>query len=105
MEEIDGLQVDLDRLPEELRALGPTVRRWAISEEEERDARLESASTEELAELWLAVSPQLPAINAHLEQAIEGDESPEAIVLAATAETALEAAQVVERRTGSTPAA
>ncbi len=67
MEEIDGLQVDLDRLPEELRALAPTVRRWAISEEEERDARLESASTEELAELWLAVSPQLPAFFADLD--------------------------------------
>ena len=103
MEEISGLQVDLDRLPEELQALAPAIRAWAIADVEERDRRLEEASTEELAELWLRVSPHLPAINAHLEQALEGERSAEAVVLAATAETALEAEQVVQRRTGSAP--
>ncbi|HEX8085559.1 MAG TPA: hypothetical protein VF529_14800 [Solirubrobacteraceae bacterium] len=99
MEEIQGLEVDLGRLPAELHELAPLIRTWSMADEEERDRRLEAASTEELAAFWLAVSPQLPAINAYLESAIEGQESNEAIVLAATAEAALEANRVIERRT------
>ena len=105
MEEIDGLEVDLDRLPPELRQLAPTIREWAMIDAESRDARLEDASTEDLARFWLDVSPELPAINAYLEAAIEGEESTEAIALAATAEGALEAAAIVERRTGQHPTA
>ena len=105
MEEIDGLQVDLDRLPPDLQSLAPVIRQWAIADDEERDRRLEAASTEELAQFWLTVSPELPAINAYLERqtAAEGEEPAEAIALAATAEAALAAAEVVERRTGSAP--
>ena len=103
MEQIDGRNVDLTRLPPDLQELAPLVREWAVGDEEERDRRLESASTEELASLWLAVSPHLPAINAYLEAAVQGPDTDEAIVLAATADTALEAEQVVERRTGQTP--
>ena len=104
MEEIDGLQVDLDRLPPDLQSLAPVIRQWATVDEDERDRRLEAASTEELAQFWLAVSPQFPAVNAYLEeQTIGADESSEAVALAATAEAALGAAQVIERRTGSAP--
>ena len=104
MEEIDGLEVDLDRLPTELQQLAPLIRKWSIADADARDALLESASTEELAEFWLGVSPELPAINAFLEQSSEGEETNEAIVLASTAEAALEAAAFVERRTGQAPA-
>ena len=100
MEQIHGLEVDLGRLPAELQELGPLIRTWAVADEEDRDRRLEAAPTEELASFWLAVSPHLPAINAYLESAIEGQESNEAIVLATTAEAALEANRVIERRTG-----
>ena len=103
MEQIDGRDVDLTRLPPDLQDLAPVVREWAVSDEEERDRRLEAASTEELAALWLAVSPHLPAINAYLEAAVQGPDADEAIVLAATAESAIEAEQVVERRTGQAP--
>ena len=106
MEEIDGLQADLDRLPPDLQSLAPAIRQWATVDEDERDRRLEAASTEELAQFWLEVSPQFPAINAYLEEqtAGEGQESAEAVAVAATAEAALGAAQVIERRTGSAPA-
>jgi hypothetical protein len=104
MEEIDGLQADLDRLPPDLKELAPHIREWAIADENERDRRLEEASTEDLARFWLAVSPHLPAIHAYLEQhATEGQETGEAIALASTAEAALGASAVVERRTGSAP--
>ena len=106
MEEIDGLQVDLDRLPPDLQSLVPVIRQWASVDEDERDRRLEAASTEELAQFWLAVSPHFPAINAYLEeQTVGGQEAPEAVALAATAEAALSASQVIERRTGSAPGA
>ena len=104
MQQIDGLEVDLTRLPAELQGLAPAIRAWAVVDEEARDARLEGAETEELAGLWLNVSPQLAAINAYLESVIQGQESNEAILVAATAEAALEAAKVIERRTGQAPA-
>ena len=103
MEQIDGLEVDLGRLPAELQELAPMIREWSVADEEARDRRLEEGTTEELAAFWLAVSPHLPAINAYLESAIEGQESNEAIVVAATAEAALEASRVIERRTGQLP--
>ena len=105
MEQIDGREVDLTRLPPDLQELEPLIRTWAIGDEEERDRRLEAASTEELASLWLAFSPHLPAINAHLEAAVQGPDADEAIVLASAADTAIEAANVIERRTGDPPAA
>ena len=104
MEEIDGLQVDLGRLPPDLQSLSPVIREWAALDEDARDRRLESAPTEDLAQFWLTVSTQFPSINAYLEEhGGEGQETPEAIALAATAEAALAASQVIERRTGSAP--
>ncbi len=102
-EEIGGLQVDLDRLPEGLRDLAPEIRRWATGDEDEREQRQEAAATEDLASYWLSVSQRFPEINAYLERQIEGGEEVEAVVLGWTAEGALEAAQVVERRTGQMP--
>ena len=105
IEEIGGLQVDLDRLPEDLRDLAPAIRRWATPDEDEREQRLEAASTEELAAYWLELSQRFPDINAYLEGQIEGEKSAEAVALGWTAEGAFEAAQVVERRTGQAPPA
>ena len=98
--QIDGLEVDLGRLPPELQDLAPAIERWAATDPDERDQRLEQAATDDLAQFWLAVSPQLPAINAYLEEQAAGEQSNEAVVLAAMAEAALEASQVIERRTG-----
>ena len=103
-EEIGGLQVDLDRLPENLRDLGPAIRRWGVGDVDAREQRQEAASTEELADYWLSVSQRFPDIHAYLDEQIEGDRSPEALALGWTAEGALEAAQVIERRTGQPPA-
>ena len=105
MEQIDGREVDLTRLPPDLQELAPVIRAWAIGDVEERDRRLESASTEDLASFWLAVSPHLPAINAYLEAAVQGPDADEAIVLASTADSAIEAASIIERRTGDPPTA
>ncbi|HEX8123145.1 MAG TPA: hypothetical protein VF549_17975 [Solirubrobacteraceae bacterium] len=103
-EQIGGLEVDLERLPEELRELAPTIRTWASGDEDEREQRQEAAATEDLAAYWLDVSQRFPEINAYLDREIEGERSPEALVLGWTAEGALEAATVIERRTGQSPA-
>jgi hypothetical protein len=50
-EEIDGLDVDLTRLPPDLRTLVPLIRQWAAGDDEERAQRLAAASTEELQKL------------------------------------------------------
>ncbi len=102
-EDIGGLQVDLDRLPEGLRDLAPAIRKWATGDEDEREQRHEAASTEDLASYWLEVSQRFPEINGYLEQQIEGDQTAEAIALSWTADGAFEAAQVIERRTGQAP--
>ncbi len=102
-EQIAGLQVDLDALPESLRELAPTIRRWAVGDRDEREQRHHAASTEELGHYWLAVSQRFPDINAYLDQQVEGEQSAEALVLAWTAEGALEAAAVIEQRTGAAP--
>jgi hypothetical protein len=102
-EQIGGLQVDLERLPADLQELAPAMREWSLIDEEARDHRIEGAETEELAGLWLNVSPHLPVINTYLEGAIEGERTNEAIVVAAVAEAAFEAAKVIERRTGQAP--
>ena len=99
-EEIDGLSVDLDQLPGELSGLAPEIRRWAARDEGDRAQRIEAASTDDLAAFWLRVSQELPTINAYLETTVEGEPSAEALVLGATAESALAAAAEVERRTG-----
>jgi hypothetical protein len=99
-EDIGGLEVDLDRLPDDLRDLAPVIRRWASGDEDEREQRHEAAATEELADYWLTVSQRFPDINAYLEGQIEGERAAEAVALGWTAEGALEAARVIERRTG-----
>ena len=102
-EQIGGVQVDLARLPEDLRDLEPLIRRWATGDEDEREQRLEAASTDELADYWLTVSQRFPSINAYLDERIEGERPDESVVVGWTAEGALEAAGIIERRTGQAP--
>ena len=103
IEDIDGLAVDLDRLPVELSRLAPEIRRWAVRDEAERVRRIDGAPTEELAALWLALSQELPAINAYIDARIDNGPSNEAIVIGALAEGGFAAAAEVERRTGHRP--
>lgn len=102
-EDIDGLSVDLDQLPEDLRDLAPEIRRWAVRDESERAQRIEGTSTDELASFWLRVSQEFPSINAYLDTRLEGEPTNEALVLGATAEAGLAAAAEVENRTGKRP--
>src|SRR5690242_17969494 len=97
-EEIDGVPVDLSRLPDELQYLVPLIRRWAESDDVVRGEELERAGDEELRELAAAPSGKWDAMNRYLDENITGDEPYEAIVLGSFAEAALEAQLELDRR-------
>jgi hypothetical protein len=98
-EEIDGVEVDLDKLPSEFDELKPLIRRWAMGADTEREAAQEAASTEELEGLWRVVQPRFEAINGYLDE----NDDEEAHLLGNLAEGAMEAAYEIERRTGQDP--
>jgi hypothetical protein len=97
-EEIDGIAVDLSRLPESLQRLAPLIRQWARGDDEARSTQLHGASDDELRELRDAPEGLWDSINAYLDENIESGEPYEAIVLGSFAEAALEAAIELENR-------
>jgi hypothetical protein len=96
---VDGIEVDLDRLPEEFDELKPLLRIWAGSDDVDRENVVSGASTEELQFLWSAVQPRFAAIDEYLD----GHDDEEAHLLGNLAEGATEAAFEIERRTGTSP--
>lgn len=95
MPESDGVEVDLSKLPEELRTLAPLIGEWALGDDEEREAKHHAASIEELQAMHAAVSPHFEAINAWLD---DHDDQPEGWALGRLAEGAMEADFEIERR-------
>lgn len=94
-DEIDGVEVDLTKLPDELQALAPLMGEWALGDDVEREAKHEVASTEELQAMHDAVEPYFDPINAWLD---DHDDQPEGWALGRLAEGAMEAACEIERR-------
>jgi hypothetical protein len=97
-EELDGVPVDLSRLPTDLQPLAPLIRWWAASDDTERETRLEDASADELRELSEAPKGLWDAINRYLDENIQSDEPYEATVLDSFAQAALEAELELRRR-------
>ena len=93
-EMIDGIDVDLDRLPAKFDVLKPLIRRWACGDDLERTAMQDAASTEELRALVRAVRPHFAAINAYLNE----HDHDEAHLLGNLAEGAVEASLDLRRR-------
>ena len=100
METIDGIEVDLSLLPEELRALAPMIRKYALGDDVERGERLEAASVDELRALRDAPDPHWDAINAYLDANMgqPGPKQDVALVLDSFAQAALEAEVELEER-------
>ena len=97
-EEIDGIEVDLSRLPPDLQPLVPFIRQWAVGDDVERSERVAAASSEDLQRLRDAFDPHWAAINAYLDENIEGPEPYEATTLDSASQAAMEAAFELERR-------
>jgi hypothetical protein len=98
MEELDGVPVDLRRLPEDLRRLIPLIRSWAASDDVERERRIEHATAGELLELARAPEGLWDEINRYLDENITSDEPYEATVLDSFAQAAMEAQLELDRR-------
>lgn len=93
MEEIDGIEVDLSLLPDELQHLAPLIRRYAVGDDVERSRIEEESSREELVALTQAVEPHWPAIHEYLDAHLEQPGTPEqdvALVLMSLSEAAAE---------------
>jgi hypothetical protein len=93
-ETIDGMDVDLERLPDGFDSLKPLIRRWACGDDVARGAMQDAAATDELLELVGAVEPHFAAINAYLD----GHDEEEAHLLGNLAEGAVEAHLELGRR-------
>lgn len=97
IEVINGIEIDLDELHDDLAELKPLIRRWTRSDALERETQVRAASTQELTGLCLAVQPRIPVINSYLED----QDNPAASLLNSLTAAAIEAAYEIERRTGT----
>jgi hypothetical protein len=84
-------------LPSEFRSLVPMIRRWAVSDDAERMARMERASRGQLELLVRRLTPVFPAINKYLDS-FGGTPSEPAVALGTLAECATEAELLLRRR-------
>ena len=100
METIDGIEVDLSLLPEELQPLAPLIRKYARGDDVERMEELEAATADELRELRDAPGPHWDEINAYLDANMDppGPKQDVALVLDAFAQAALEAEYELQER-------
>jgi hypothetical protein len=89
--------VDLTELPAEFHDLIPLIREWAISDDGDRDGKMQATSDAELRALADAVHPRFDAINAYLDQ---NDHLEVATYLGTLAEAAVEAGMDLENRQG-----
>jgi hypothetical protein len=89
--------VDLTQLPPEFPDLIPLIEEWAELDDVVREAKLASASTDDLRRLSAAPRPRFEAINAFLD---EHDDQEEAPYMGALAEAAVEAGIELEGRAG-----
>lgn len=101
-ETIDGIEVDLSLLPEELQPLVPLIREYAGGDDVERTDRLYAASTDELRNLDRTMSAErFEAVEAFLDAHLEESGTPAqdvALVSSSFAEAAAEAGVVLEER-------
>lgn len=89
-ESIVDLPFDLERVPADLRALEPLVRRFAVGDDDVRADLLAEASSEVRAQLSQQVTPLLSHIDAYLDTFAEGPLPSEAILLGRLAEVTCE---------------
>ena len=94
MEEIDGIEIDLSLLPQELKDCAPLIRSYAIGDDVVRSERMAAAPASDIEALANLTDAQWDAVNGFLDAHMEEPGTPEqdvALVLSAFAEAAAEA--------------
>lgn len=82
--------IDANAIPEELRDLIPLLNEWAISDDQEREEKVDETSEETLTHLANLVTPKLDAINRYLDSFGDEPLSEEATMFASLAELVCE---------------
>lgn len=59
--------IDISRIPRTLRSLSPLLKKWATSDDEMRQGKIKSASTEELKQIASKIHSKTNEINAYLD--------------------------------------
>jgi len=88
---VDGLELDPQLLPEDLRRLVPYIIRWAVGDDIEREETLSRAKRKEIAQLLKDVGPSLSRIDEYLDRFGSDPLSNEAVLLGRLAEAVAEA--------------
>lgn len=89
--------IDLDVLPSEFKRLAPLIRKWGVTDDEERSELIEEASRATLQQLVKSVTPHLSSIDEYLNSFGTEALSRAAIALGALAECTLEARLRLEK--------
>lgn len=82
--------IDANAIPEELRDLIPVLKKWAISDDQEREEKVDKAAKATLTRLVNRVAPKLDAINRYLDSFGDEPLSEEATMFASLAELVCE---------------
>jgi len=93
--ESEATSVDFTELPASLHVLIPLIKRWAVTDDGEREALLEEGSESELSVLVATVEPRLGEIDDYLRES--ACKSLPAIYIGALAECTVEARLYLER--------
>lgn len=78
--------IDANAIPEELRDLIPVLKKWAISDDQEREEKVTKAAKGTLTRLVNRVTPKMEAINRYLDSFGDEPWSEEAAMFASLAE-------------------
>jgi hypothetical protein len=87
---VDGLRLDVERLPPDLRMLAPLVEKWAVGDDVDRGARLEAADPSEVRHLLDTVGPLLSRIDEYLDSFAPMEVPEEAALIGRLAEAVAE---------------
>jgi hypothetical protein len=87
---VDGLSLNVDLIPEDLRHLAPLIEAWSVGDDARRQELIEKARPEERDRLIDAVSPLLDRIDAYLDFFPPNAVPEEAALIARLAEAAAE---------------
>lgn len=91
-------KLNFEGLPEQFKILIPLIKRWSISDDNDRSEKLSKASSKTLTRLVQAVSPNFNEVNQYLDS-FENRPLPEhAILLGTLAECATEAQFILKAR-------
>jgi hypothetical protein len=108
MEEVDGIEVDLNLLPLELCDCASLIRSYAVSDDVRRSERMATGPDREIEALAGLTDAQWDALNTFLDEHMERPGTPEqdvALVLSAFGEAAAEAPIELEERSNPVEAA